>query len=135
MRSEVSILPKSYDAKSGMVQFKTGPIPGHPDYALKKDGSVVNVHPRILNKKERRRDSKAQAEFKDGYRFLCTCKATTFHYPSRTKVKLKGYEKPQEMETYKCAVCGEHFEREKIDRAVAEHAEREANKYKPKEVK
>lgn len=126
LHEENSILPKSFDPETGMISFRTGPIPGRPDYALKKDGSVINTHPRILNKKERRRDKAAQAQWPagQGFRFNCTCKALTFHFPSKTKIKLKGYEEPQEMETYKCSVCGEHFNKERIDAAVAAHAER-----------
>jgi len=123
---EQSILPKEYDPRDGMIRFRTGPIEGRPEYALKKNGSVVRTAPRILNKKERKRDAKAQAAWPkgEGYRFLCGCKALTFHYPSHVKVRIPGYEKMQEVETYKCAVCYEHFDKERIDAAVAAHAER-----------
>ena len=135
-REAPSILPKTFDEKTGMISFRTGPIPGQPDYALRKDGAVIRTGFRILNKKERRRDKAAQEKYPPGvgYRFGCTCKALTFHFPSKTKVKLKGYESLQEMETYECAVCGEHFDRERIDAAVASWQERQENKDKPKIV-
>lgn len=123
---EQSMLPKTFNPLTGMISFRTGPIEGRPDYALKKDGSVIRTGPRILNKKERRRDRAAQAQWPAGagFRFICACKALTFHYPSKTIVTAKGYSKPQTMETYKCSACGEHFDRAKIDAAVAAHAER-----------
>jgi len=133
-RDAPSILPKTYDPHDGMIRWRSGPIPGQPDYALTKTGACVRTGNRILNKKERRRDKAAQEKYSEGYRFVCTCKALTFHFPSNTKVKVKGYEKLQEMETYECSVCGEHFDRERIDAAVAAHHEREENKDKPKVV-
>lgn len=131
-----SILPKTYDRNDGMIRWKSGPIDGRPEYALTKTGAVVRTGNRILNKKERRRDKATQEKWPKGigFRFVCTCKALTFHFPSKTKVKIKGYEKPQDMDTYECSVCGEHFDKERIDAAVAAYADREANKDKPKIV-
>lgn len=132
---EKSMLPKSYNPLTGMIEFRTGPIPGHPDYALLKTGAVVRTGPRILSKKEHKRDRIAQAKFKlgQGFRFTCTCKAVTFHFPSKTKARVEGYEKWQDKETYECAVCHTHFDKEKIDAAVAAYAER-MTKSKPQPI-
>lgn len=134
MNDEKSILPKTFDPETNLISFMTGPIAGNPDYAMRKDGSVVRTGARILKKKERRRDRIAQANYKEGFRFVCSCKALTFHFPSKTKVKVEGYEDLQKMETVECSVCGAHYDREKIDAVLLAHAEREKRMSEPQIV-
>lgn len=131
---EKSILPKTYDPETGTINFMTGPIAGNPHYAMRKDGSVVRTGARILNKKERRRNKIAQAAHATGFNFLCSCKAMTFHFLSKTKVPVEGYEELQQIETVECAICGAHFDKEKIDAALAAHADRERRMSEPQIV-
>lgn len=120
--SEASInsLGKSYDPKDNMIRWDPGPIKGMEGYSLRRDGAVVKTTPRVLKKKERRKNKLAQETHEFGYNFRCGgCDAVTFHFLSCVKVKVEGYENKQEAETYECSVCGTHFDRNKIDEIVA----------------
>lgn len=111
-------LGKVFDEKEGVIRFRSGPIDGRPGYALTKHGSLIRTTPRILNKKERRRNTKAIAEHEHGYSFRCSCNGVTYHYLSHHNIHIEGYEKAQRQETYECSVCHAHFDKEKIDEVV-----------------
>lgn len=123
-RAAKSILPKTYDRTNNVIRWQSGRIEG-TDYALRKDGSAVRVSPRIPTKKERRREKTDLSKRPGGFRFLCICRANTYHFPSHHRIKPKGYEKMVIVETYQCSACGKHVEKDLVDQAILEARERE----------
>lgn len=115
LRDSKSIVPKVHDKEAGKIRWTTGPIEG-TDYALAEDGSIRNLDPRVLNKKERRRDRANREAKPGGHTYTCWfCKGKTYHFPSKTRKKPKGYESFVTAETYECSACGNHIERETVD--------------------
>ena len=112
------------EIKGGMIHFMTGPIKGHPGYALTKTRTVIRTGVLELNKREKRHIKTALKEHPGGVWFTCQCRKKTYHYPSHCGVHIDGYAKPQREETYRCAVCGVHAFAKVIDEAIAKAAEK-----------